>query len=106
MNKTIPPIHPGEILLEEYLIPLDMSQNELARELRVNPQRVNKVIKGKASIKPEMAMRLGRFFRTSPEFWLNLQMHYDLQCAGDADSLKTIEQQIQPIDPKRVESAT
>lgn len=70
------PIHPGEILLEEYLKPLGVSQNALARSLGITPKTVSEIVLGKRGISPEMSIRLGKFFGQSPRFWLNLQTEY------------------------------
>jgi antitoxin HigA-1 len=73
------PIHPGEVLLEEYLKPLGISQNKLALAMRVSPQRINEIINGKRSMTAETAIRLAKAIGTTPEFWLSLQDEYDLQ---------------------------
>jgi len=73
------PVHPGEVLLEEYLKPLGISQNKLALGMRVPPQRINEIINGKRSITAETAIRLAMAIGTTPEFWLSLQDEYDLQ---------------------------
>lgn len=83
MAAKIKPVHPGEILLEEFLKPLDMSQNRLARDVNVPPRRINEIVLGKRSITADTALRLGRFFENSAQFWFNLQMRYDLDCAMD-----------------------
>lgn len=83
MTREISPIHPGEILLEEFLKPLGISQNALARALRVPPDRVNAIVQGKRSITADTALRLARAFGTTPQFWLNLQAHYDLEIAQE-----------------------
>lgn len=75
------PIHPGEILFEEYLKPLCVSQNALARSLGITPKTISEIILGKRGISPEMSIRLGKFFGQSPRFWLNLQTEYDFRCA-------------------------
>ncbi|MBI5638616.1 MAG: HigA family addiction module antidote protein [Nitrospinae bacterium] len=77
------PIHPGEILLEGFLDPMNISQNLLARETGMSPRRINEVILGKRAITGDTAIRLGRFFGIEPEFWMNLQSRYDLEVAGD-----------------------
>lgn len=83
--KTMPPVHPGEILLEEFLIPLGITPNRLAIELGVSPSRIHEILKGKRGITAETALRLGRYFdNIGPEFWLNLQQHYDLEVARDS----------------------
>ena len=78
------PIHPGEILREEYLAPLGMSANALAKALRVAAPRINDIVRERRGISADTALRLARFFKTDVQSWLNLQMHYDLQCAEDA----------------------
>ena len=75
------PIHPGEILLEDYLNPLGISQNELARALRITPKTISEIVLGKRGVSPEMSIRLGTFFGQSARFWLNLQTEYDFRCA-------------------------
>lgn len=78
-----PPVHPGEILLDQYLEPLGMSQYRLAKALSVPPRRINEIVLGKRAITADTALRLGRFFGTSDRFWMNLQMRYDLEVAKD-----------------------
>lgn len=89
-RKKAPPIHPGEILLEEYLKPLGISQYRLAKETSVPPRRINEIVHGKRSITADTALRLARYFGTSERFWLNLQTHYDLEVEKDrlADRLE------------------
>ena len=82
-RKIIPPIHPGEILLEEFLKPMDLSQNRLAMDIHVPARRINEIVHGKRRITADTALRLGRFFGNSPQFWLGLQMDYDLDVAED-----------------------
>jgi antitoxin HigA-1 len=82
--KKIPPIHPGEILQEEFLRPLGISQNRLGGELGVSPRRINEIVHGKRAITADTALRLSRFFGNSASFWLGLQMDYDLDVADDA----------------------
>ena len=72
------PTHPGEVLLEEFLVPLDLSQVDLAEHLEVPVQRINEVVRGKRGVTPETAWLLAQAFDTTPEFWINLQAHYDL----------------------------
>lgn len=79
-SKRIKPIHPGEILKDEFLVPLDMSQYRLAKDICVPPRRINEIVLGKRSITADTALRLARYFSTSPQFWLNLQTQYDLEC--------------------------
>ena len=78
MNR-LPNVHPGEVLLEEFLKPLDLSQNRLARLMGVPPRRINEVVLGRRAVSPDTALRLARYFGTSEEFWLGLQMEYDLE---------------------------
>jgi addiction module HigA family antidote len=81
--QNLPPVHPGEVLLEEYLKPLGISQNRLARDLGVPAQRINDIVRKNRSITVDTALRLARYFHTTPQFWLNLQMHYDLEMARE-----------------------
>ena len=78
------PIHPGEILSEEFLIPMGVSQSRVARDINVPPRRINEICLGKRAITPDTALRLARFFGMSAEFWMNLQQRYDLERAKDA----------------------
>jgi len=82
-NKKLPPIHPGEILMEEFLEPMGISQYRLAKNISVPPRRINEIVHGKRAITADTALRLGRFFGMSPQFWLNLQTRYDLEVAED-----------------------
>jgi addiction module HigA family antidote len=82
-RKKRAPIHPGEILLEEYLRPLDLSQYRIARDLSVPPRRINEIVHGKRGITADTALRLGRYFDMSARFWLNLQSRYDLEVEND-----------------------
>lgn len=79
MSEKIPPIHPGEILLEDFMKPLGLSQYRLAKDLGVTPIRISQILRGKRSITVDTAMRLARYFRTSPGIWLRLQVQYDLE---------------------------
>jgi addiction module HigA family antidote len=81
--KKIKPVHPGEILLEEFLKPMNLSQNRLALDMGVPPRRINEIVLGKCSITVDTALRLGRYFNMSPQFWLGLQMDYDLDIEED-----------------------
>jgi len=80
-NLDLKPIPPGEILLEEFLKPMVISQNKLAKEIDVSPRRVNEIVLGRRSITADTALRFGRYFNIDPEFWMNLQSHYDLRIA-------------------------
>jgi addiction module HigA family antidote len=83
MAKQIPPIHPGEILAEEYLKPLGITQYRLAKDINVPPRRINEIVKGLRAISADTALRLARYFGTSERFWLNLQTRYDLEVEKD-----------------------
>ena len=85
--KKIPPIHPGEILLEEFMRPLGLSQNQLGKELNVSPRRINEIVHGRRSVTADTALRLARFFGNSASFWLGLQMDYDLDVAADESAV-------------------
>jgi len=84
MSKKLPPIHPGEQLREEFMIPLGLSSNALARALNVTPTRINDIVRERRGISADTALRLARFFKTSHQFWMNLQANYDVQVAEDA----------------------
>jgi len=92
MAKKLPNIHPGEILLEEFLEPLKVSQNALARAVGVPPRRINEIVLGKRAVTADTAVRLARAFGTSEQFWMGLQADYDLEEARSAaaDDLRTI----------------
>jgi addiction module HigA family antidote len=79
-KKTLSPVHPGEILLHDFLEPLELSQNKLAVEIKVPPRRINEIVLGKRGITADTALRLSLFFGTSPDLWLNLQSSYALDC--------------------------
>jgi len=91
MKEThIPPVHPGEVLLEDFLKPLGISQYRLAKEMKVYPRKINEIVHGKRSITADTALRLSRYFGTSAELWMNLQALYDLEKTRDE-----IEEQVQ-----------
>ncbi|UCC83117.1 MAG: HigA family addiction module antidote protein [Gemmatimonadota bacterium] len=89
-RKKAAPIHPGEVLLEDYLKPLGISQYRLAKDISVPPRRINEIVHGKRAISADTALRLARYFGTSERFWLNLQTRYDLEVEKDrlADRLE------------------
>ena len=95
MAKKLPNVHPGEVLLEEFLEPLEISQNRLAREIGVPPRRINEIVLGKRSVTPDTALRLSRYFGTSSRFWLGLQMDYDLE-ETEREKSAEIERSVQP----------
>jgi addiction module HigA family antidote len=82
-EEKLPPIHPGEVLLEEFLKPMGMSQSRLALNIGVHPRRINEIVLGKRSVTADTALRLARYFGNSPQFWLGLQMDYDLDITAD-----------------------
>lgn len=93
------PIHPGEILWEEFMKPLGLSQNQLGRALNVPPRRINELVHGKRRVSADTALRLGRYFGTSARFWLGLQMQYDLDEAEDCQG-GAIASQVRPREPE------
>ena len=84
MQKKLPNIHPGEVLLEEFLVPLGISQNRIARDIGVPPRRINEIVHGKRSVTADTALRLARYFGTSEAFWMGLQADYELENAKRA----------------------
>ena len=93
--KKMKPIHPGEILMEEFLIPMNLSQNKIATDIGVPPRRINEIVHGNRRITADTALRLAHYFKMSPKFWLGLQMDYDLDVEEDrlagrlSDEVKT-----------------
>ena len=96
MRNGMRPIHPGEILSEEYLVPLELSASALARALGVPPNRVTEIVAGDRAVTAETALRLARCLRTTPEFWMNLQTAYDLRTA-EIESTAVIERDVKPL---------
>lgn len=96
-TKLAPP-HPGEILLEEYLKLLGLSQNKLGRDLGIPAQRVNAIVRGQRAITVDTALRLARYFKTTPQFWLNLQNHYDLEMAQESHLTDQINKEVRTSD--------
>jgi addiction module HigA family antidote len=94
-EKLLSPIHPGEILRADFMEPLGLSMNRLALDLRVPVTRIAEIVRERRSITPDTALRLARYFNTSPGFWLNLQSAYDLEVAQDRLS-RTIEREVRP----------
>lgn len=82
-NVKMAPIHPGEVLIEDFLVPLGLSQYRLAQDLSVSPRRINEIVHGKRAITADTALRLARYFGTSEQFWLNMQSRYDLEVERD-----------------------
>ncbi|HOU21705.1 MAG TPA: HigA family addiction module antitoxin [Kiritimatiellia bacterium] len=82
-TKKMPPVHPGEILMEEFLTPMGISQYRLSRDISVPPRRINEIVHGTRSVTADTALRLGKYFGVSPQFWMNLQAHFDLEQEQD-----------------------
>jgi addiction module HigA family antidote len=82
-EERMPPVHPGEILLEDFMKPMGITQYRLAKGMNVYPRKINEIVQGKRAVTADTALRLARFFGTSAEVWMNLQSHYDLEVARD-----------------------
>jgi len=94
-KHAIEPIHPGEILLEDFLKPLEISQYALAKAISVPARRINEIVQGKRGITADTALRLGRYFGVSPQSWMNLQSHYDLELA-EMNIGKRLDEEVHP----------
>jgi addiction module HigA family antidote len=97
-SKKMPPLHPGEILFEEFLKPMGLSQNRLALDIRVPARRINEIVLGKRRITADTALRLAKYFDMSPQFWLGLQIDYDLDVAEDKLAGR-LEKEVQVYSP-------
>jgi addiction module HigA family antidote len=97
MAKKLKPIHPGEIVSEDFMKPYGLSMNKLALDLRVPVTRIADIVAERRGITPDTALRLARYFKTTAQFWLNLQTKYDLEIAED-EKLEQIERDVQPIE--------
>lgn len=95
-EQKIPPVHPGEILFEEFMQPLEISQYRLAKELKVYPRKINQIVHGKRSITADTALRLARYLGTSAELWMNLQALYDLEVTRD-EVEKRVQKEVTPL---------
>ena len=95
-KRELDPIHPGEILLEEFLKPMGISQYRMAKDVNVDPRRINEIVHGQRSISADTAMRFGRYFGMSAQFWLNLQAHYDLEML-DMEQGEQIKQEVKAL---------
>jgi addiction module HigA family antidote len=95
MPALLPPVHPGEVILEDFLKPLDMSVHQLAKALAVDATRLNEIVHGRRGITADTALRLSRYFQTTPDFWMNLQTKYELETTRRAKQ-KQIEKAITP----------
>jgi antitoxin HigA-1 len=98
-EEKLQPVHPGEILLAEFLKPMELSQNQLALKIGVPARRINEIVLGKRGITADTALRLGRYFGMSPQFWLGLQMDYDLDVTADKLA-ERLEQEVRPRQQK------
>jgi addiction module HigA family antidote len=99
-ERKLPPIHPGEILMEEFLKPMVISQYRLAKDISVPPRRINEIVHGKRAITPDTALRLSRYFGLSERFWINMQARYDLEI--EKDRLKNrLSQEVQVYVPAK-----
>jgi addiction module HigA family antidote len=96
MSKLLPPIHPGETIKEDVLGPLNMSVNQLARELHIGAARLNEIVRGRRGITADTALRLSRYLGTTAEFWMGLQLNYELRMARQV-KLREIERQVSPM---------
>lgn len=101
MPKKIAPIHPGEVLEEEFMKPLNITQYRLAKDISVPPIRISEITRGMRAITANTALRLGKYFNTSPEFWLNLQNKYDLEIESDKLS-KLLRIEVKIFDSKSI----
>lgn len=100
MRNKLSPIHPGEVLLEEFIKPMNLSQNRLAIDIGVDARRINEIVLGKRSVTADTALRLARFFGNSPQFWLGLQTQYDLDITEDILG-KRLEREVRPLEMAR-----
>ena len=93
-KRDFPPVTPGEVLEEEFLKPLGLSQYRLAKDIHVPPRRINEIVKGKRAITADTALRLGKYFGTTAQLWINLQSSYELECAAEL-----MEEELTSIEP-------
>jgi addiction module HigA family antidote len=100
MVDKLSPVHPGEVLLEEFIEPMNLSQNRLAIDIGVDARRINEIVLGKRSVTADTALRLARFFGNSPQFWMGLQIQYDLDVAEDQLG-KRLEREVRPLEMVR-----
>ena len=96
MTDKLSPTHPGEVLLEEFIKPMNLSQNRLAIDIGVDTRRINEIVLGKRSVTADTALRLARYFGNSPQFWLGLQSQYDLDVTKDALG-KRLDREVRPL---------
>jgi len=105
MNKKVTPITPGDVLLEEFLRPMEISQNQLARAINVPANRINQIVNGKRELTADTALRLGKFFGIEPEFWLNLQLRFNMKIAQEKHGAE-IEKEIKAYKQKDADLQT
>lgn len=103
-KRKIPNIHPGEILFEDFMKPLELSQYRVAKDINVPPRRINEIVHYKRAITANTALRLSKYFGTSAQFWLNLQTHFNLENEKDK-SEKRIEMEVHPLEEKQRKAA-
>ena len=96
MTDKLSPVHPGEVLLEEFIKPMDLSQNRLAIDIGVDARRINEIVLGKRAVTADTALRLSRFFGNSPQFWMGLQTQYDLDITEDHLG-KRLDREVRPL---------
>ena len=96
MTNKLSPIHPGEVLMEEFIKPMNLSQNRLAINIGVDTRRINEIVLGKRSVTADTALRLARFFGNSPQFWMGLQAQYDLDVAEDTLGTR-LDREVRPL---------
>ena len=102
-KREIPPIHPGEMLLEEFIKPYKITPKKLAQNINVAEGYIQELIQGKRNITPSLAYRLALYFNTSPDFWMNLQQHYDLEICRDYEE-EQIKKEVHPLPTSQVKS--
>jgi len=98
MRKRLAAVHPGEILSEEFMKPRAITQYRVAKDIHVSPRRINEIVHGTRAVSADTALRLGRYFGVAPQFWLNLQSHYDLAVEGDRLKLR-LEREVRVLPP-------
>jgi addiction module HigA family antidote len=98
MARKLKPVHPGEILREEFMLPLGLSMNRVAIDLRVPVTRIADIVNARRGITADTALRLARYFKNSPAFWMNLQTRYDLEIAED-ESAAEVDRYVKPLEP-------
>ena len=100
-EKLVPPVHPGEILREDFMKPMNLTANKLALDLHIPATRIAEIVHERRRITADTALRLARYFNTNPEFWLNLQNFYDLEVSRRSGTLSEIERHVQPVPAER-----